>query len=68
MPGEESATRVIPTVTALGKALAACAAADEWDGEKAQEWWAEVTSEGDGARLRNRDRCREFSRTTGRMR
>ena len=31
-----------PTVTALGKGLAACAAAGEWDAEKAQEWWAET--------------------------
>jgi eukaryotic-like serine/threonine-protein kinase len=31
-----------PNVKALGKALAACAAAIEWNGEKAEEWWAEV--------------------------
>jgi eukaryotic-like serine/threonine-protein kinase len=29
-----------PTVTALGKSLAGCAAAGEWDAEKAEEWWA----------------------------
>jgi eukaryotic-like serine/threonine-protein kinase len=28
-------------VKALGKALAACAAASDWDVEKAQDWWAE---------------------------
>jgi eukaryotic-like serine/threonine-protein kinase len=31
-----------PDVKALGKALAACAAANEWDAEKAEEWWAET--------------------------
>ncbi len=30
------------TVSALGKALAACAAAHEWDADKAREWWAEI--------------------------
>ena len=40
-----------PDVKALGKALAACAAATDWDAEKAQEWWAEVSQNGDGARL-----------------
>ncbi len=29
-------------VKALSKALAACAAASEWDAEKAEEWWAEL--------------------------
>ncbi|HEX3447057.1 MAG TPA: serine/threonine-protein kinase, partial [Isosphaeraceae bacterium] len=32
-----------PDVKALGKALAACAAATEWDAEKAEEWWSEVS-------------------------
>jgi hypothetical protein len=31
-----------PDVKALGKALAACAAAAEWDAEKAEEWWSEI--------------------------
>lgn len=30
-------------VKALGRDLAACAAATDWDGEKAQEWWAGVS-------------------------
>lgn len=30
-----------PAVNDLGKALASCASASEWDGEKALEWWAE---------------------------
>jgi eukaryotic-like serine/threonine-protein kinase len=29
-------------VKALGRALAACAAANEWDADKARDWWAEV--------------------------
>jgi tRNA A-37 threonylcarbamoyl transferase component Bud32 len=29
-----------PDVKALGKALAACPSAADWDAEKAQEWWA----------------------------
>ena len=37
-----------PDVKALGKALAACAAAAEWDAEKAQEWWARVCSRSAG--------------------
>jgi serine/threonine-protein kinase len=28
-----------PSVNALAKALAACAAANDWDSEKSQEWW-----------------------------
>ena len=32
-----------PDVKALGKALAACEAATEWDSEKAEEWWAETS-------------------------
>ncbi len=32
-----------PQVKALGKALAACAAAADWDADKAQAWWAEVS-------------------------
>ena len=28
-------------VNALGKALAACTSAADWDADKAQEWWAE---------------------------
>ena len=32
-----------PDVKALGRALAACAAATDWDAEKAQEWWAGVS-------------------------
>jgi hypothetical protein len=31
-----------PDVKALGQALAACAAAADWDADKAREWWAEV--------------------------
>jgi serine/threonine-protein kinase len=31
-----------PDVKALGKALTACAAAPEWDGEKAEAWWDDV--------------------------
>jgi serine/threonine protein kinase len=31
-----------PDVKALGKALAACAAATDWDAAKAEEWWAET--------------------------
>jgi len=34
-----------PDVKSLGKALAACAAAGEWDGEKAEEWWAAMARE-----------------------
>ncbi len=30
-------------VKALAKALAACATAADWDAEKAQQWWAEVS-------------------------
>ncbi len=32
-----------PDVKALGHALAACAAATDWDADKAQEWWAAVS-------------------------
>jgi eukaryotic-like serine/threonine-protein kinase len=32
-----------PDVKALGRSLAACAAATDWDADKAQEWWAEVS-------------------------
>jgi eukaryotic-like serine/threonine-protein kinase len=30
-------------VKALGRALAACAAANEWDADKARDWWAEIS-------------------------
>jgi eukaryotic-like serine/threonine-protein kinase len=32
-----------PDVKALGKALATCATATEWNAEKAEEWWAETS-------------------------
>jgi eukaryotic-like serine/threonine-protein kinase len=32
-----------PNVKALGKALAGCAAAHEWDADKAHDWWAAVS-------------------------
>jgi serine/threonine-protein kinase len=35
-----------PEVKALAKALAACAAATEWDAEKAEEWWSEIGRSG----------------------
>jgi serine/threonine-protein kinase len=32
-----------PDVKALGKALAACASAADWDADKAEAWWADVS-------------------------